>query len=95
MRLKGLERLKENSGVEAKRHPVVPGRLRETRNELMNVVIGLFWNIQDGGTASGSVQEIAAAQPAEQAASFTPGRFRSSNRQRRRERDGETKVHLM
>ena len=38
----------------------------------MNVVIGLFWNIQDGGTASGSVEEIAAAQPAEQAASFTP-----------------------
>lgn len=72
MRLKGLERLKENSGVEAKRHPVVPGRLRETRNELMNVVIGLFWKIQDGGTASGSVEEIAAAQPAEQAASFTP-----------------------
>ena len=35
----------------------------------MNVVIGLFWNIQDGGTASGSVEEIAAA---EQAASFTP-----------------------
>lgn len=72
MRLKGLERLKENSGVEAKRHPVVPGRLRETRNELMNVVIGLFWKIQDGGTASSSVEEIAAAQPAEQAASFTP-----------------------
>ena len=47
----------------------MPGRLRETRNELVNVVIGLFWNIQDGGTASGSVEEIAAA---EQAASFTP-----------------------
>ena len=50
----------------------MPGRLQETRNELMNVVIGLFWKIQDGGTASGSVEEIAAAQPAEQAASFTP-----------------------